>query len=165
MRVIALKAGEELVLRILGVPFGGPYNGKDADGEYFSPKTNIHQDFYKEIPLIYAHGFDPETGEPQEVPLIVGKAKYSNMDESGHWYEAILDKTSEVAKKLWEAALSGMVKASSGAVNYLIRRQKDGLLNEWGVAELSIVDTRGDIQPRNPYAVAIPMLKAHFEKA
>src|SRR5512137_1110698 len=26
---------------VLGVPFGGPIEGKDLDGEYFSPRTDI----------------------------------------------------------------------------------------------------------------------------
>jgi HK97 family phage major capsid protein len=165
MKVLALKSSGEMVLRILGAPFGGPFNGKDHDGDYFDAKTNIHQDIYTEIPLIYSHGFDPKTGEQSEVPVFLGKAKYSHVDEDGHWYEAVLDKTSEVATRLWHSALKGLVKASSGAINYLVRRAKDGRLIEWGLAELSIIDTSEGMNPANPYAVAVPMLKAHFKEA
>lgn len=165
MKVIAIKSAGELALQILGAPFGGPYGGKDKQGEYFDANTNIYQDFYTEVPLIYSHGFDPKTGKQAVKPVLVGRAKYSHVDEDGHWYTAVLDKTSDVAQRLWDSALKGLVKASSGAVNYLIRRAKDGRLIEWGIAEMSIIDTSDGWAPMNPYAVALPMLKAHFETA
>jgi HK97 family phage major capsid protein len=165
--VIAIKSGDgELVLEVLGAPFGSPFkDGKDSQGDYFDAETKIHQDQYPEIPAIYTHGFDPHTRKPMDRPEIIGKAKYARQDESGHWYTVTLNKANSFAQRIWQAALKGLAKASSGAINYLVRRNEDGRLLEWGIAELTLIDTSEGINPANPYAIAIPMLKLDYELA
>lgn len=166
MEVRALKAGNgELILEVLGAPYGGPYRGKDSHGDYFDAKTNVREERFPQVPIIYAHGFNPKTRKPEDVPAYIGTAKYARKDDKGHWYTAVLDKTNEVARKMWEGALSGFVKASSGAINHLVRRAKDGRLIEWPIVELTLVDTREGINPANPYAIAFPMLKMDYELA
>jgi hypothetical protein len=32
--------------RVLAIPFGGPFKGKDLDGEYFSPRTDVRPDWF-----------------------------------------------------------------------------------------------------------------------
>jgi HK97 family phage major capsid protein len=165
--VIAIKTGDgELVLEVLGAPFGSPFkDGKDSQGDYFDVETKIHQEDYPEIPAIYTHGFDPRTRKPMDRPEIIGKAKYARQDESGHWYTVTLNKANSFAQRIWQAALKGLAKASSGAINYLVRRNEDGRLLEWGIAELTLIDTSEGIDPANPYAIAIPMLKLDYELA
>jgi HK97 family phage major capsid protein len=163
--VYAVKAGEDWVLNILGVPFGGPVNGKDKQGDYFDARTKVHTDKFPEVPLVYAHGFDPATMEPSREVHFIGKAKYDHTDERGHWYTAVLDRASEFAQRIWNAALKGLAGASSGTASHLMRREKDGHIAEWPVVEMTVVDGSGHMKPVNPYAVALPALKANYESA
>jgi HK97 family phage major capsid protein len=165
--VIALKSvGNEMVLEVLGAPFGSPYkDGKDSQGDYFDKTTDVGEKHYPEIPAIYAHGFNPTTRKQMDKPEIIGRAKYDHQDEHGHWYHVFLDKTSKFAQKIWAAALKGLAKASSGTIDYLVRRDANGHLKRWHVAELTLVDTSEGLQPANPYAIAIPMLKMDYELA
>jgi HK97 family phage major capsid protein len=165
-RVYAIKTDNgDWVLSVLGVPFGGPFNGKDRDGEYFDARSNIHQDKFPEIPAVYMHGLDPATGKPVETPQYIGKARYDHTDERGHWYRAVLNKTSEFARRVWEAALKGMAAVSSGAIHHLVRRGENGHLVEWPTVEMTFTDGSGNLRPANPYAVAMPALKALYSEA
>ena len=135
-----VKVAGDWTLDVLGVPFGGPHQGKDADGQFFSEKTNIREDFYKEIPAFYYHSYD-SYGRPQGDPVLIGKATYDHKDERGHWYKVILDKTKEFAGKVWEAAQKGVALASSGTIGHLIRDDKSsGEILHWPAAELSLTD-------------------------
>jgi HK97 family phage major capsid protein len=149
----------------LGVPFGGPRNGRDTDGQFFSKNTDIHHDFYPEIPVFYYHGYTPD-GEPQGEPVIIGKAVYNKQDDKGHWYKVVLDKTKDFAKSVWEAAKSGIAKASSGSVMHLIREGDFGEILNWPTVEMTLTDgSKGVLTAANAYAVALPAAKATFTKA
>jgi HK97 family phage major capsid protein len=161
----AIKAVGDWELDVLGVPFGGPNNGKDRSGEYFSPKTQTQHDLYPEIPVYYYHTFDAH-GRPQGEPVIIGKASYNKEDAQGHWYKVILDKTKELAQRIWGAAQKGIAKASSGTIIHALRKEKDGEITFWPVVEMSLMDgTPGILKESNAYAVALPAAKAHFETA
>ena len=52
--VIAIKSdGDVWELDVLGVPYGGPNNGRDSDGEYFSAQTKLYLDKYPTVPAVY----------------------------------------------------------------------------------------------------------------
>ncbi len=164
--VIAVKADNgDWVLDVLGIPFGGPFKGKDRAGDFFSAKSNIHQDQFAEIPAVYAHGLDPVTGDGVVKPAYIGKASYSHVDSRGHWYKVVLNKASEYARKIWDAALKGMAGASTGAIAHLVRRSDNGHLDEWPAAEMTLVDGSGNLSPVNPYAIAVPALKTLYGEA
>ena len=164
--VKALTGGEhdEWVLDVLGVPYGGPNNGKDSDGEYFSPQTKLHEDKYTLPPIVYYHGLTPD-GKPAGAPEYIGKAvSYEDRGE-GRWYRVVLDKANAVAKRVWEAAQNGLARASSGSIAHLVRVARDGHIMEWPVGELSVFDVGEGRQPANQYAVALPTLKAVYLQA
>ena len=160
----AVKAVGEWTLDVLGIPFGGPIGGKDRDGEYFSPATNIHEDKYPLPPVVYYHGMDPD-GVPMGDPAFIGKTISMEKRTDGVWYRVILDKANELAQRVWEAAKEGKARASSGSVYHMIRKARDGHILHWAVNELSLLDAGGRRQPINNYAVAIPALKALYEQA
>jgi hypothetical protein len=161
----AVKAGDDYTLEILGVPFGGPLGGRDRQGERFTAETNLHLDKFKTIPLVYAHGRDPKTAKPIDIPIYVGTAEYLRTDERGHWFKGMLDKTKDIVHELWKSAKKSMLGASSGSINYLTRVSRDGTILEWPVAELTLVETDQNLRPVNSYAVALPMMKAIYEQA
>ena len=164
--VIAIKSeSSEWALDVLGVPFGGPHNGKDSQGEYFDAATKTYHDRYPTIPAVYYHGLD-STGRPSGEPQYIGKATYSRTDDRGHWYRVILDKTNEFAGRVWNAAQKSLAKASSGSIAHLVRKVRStGYITHWPVAELSVLDTSGPRQPINQYAVALPVMKAVYDRA
>lgn len=162
--VRAIKSDGEWALEVLGVPFGGPNGGKDSDEEYFSRRTNIYAEKYATPPAVYYHGYD-ENGHPSSEPQFIGTAKYDRIDDKGHWYKVILDKTSDYAKRVWNAAKQGFARASSGSITHLVRKERDGHITHWPVAELSIFDAVGKRQPANQYAVALPVLKSVYAQA
>lgn len=157
-----IKAAGDWQLDVLAVPFGGPNNGKDADGEMFTARTEIYADTLKEIPVFYYHGYTPDL-KPQGLPVQIGTAKYDHTDEKGHWYRVVLNKAVEFARRIWEAAKQGIARASSGSIAHLVRiNEKTGEILSWPVAELSLIDAEGKRQPANSYAVAVAVMKAHY---
>jgi len=159
---VTIKASGDWELDVLGIPFGGPNNGKDSDGQYFSARTKTFFEFFKEIPVFYYHGFNPDR-TPQGTPEVIGTAKFNHTDEQGHWFKVSLNRASNFARRVWDAALKGLARASSGALAHLVRVARDGEILQWATAELSVFDIGEKRQPANAYAVAMPALKARYK--
>jgi uncharacterized protein YoxC len=156
--IVRIKARDDWELDVLGVPYGGPDNGRDADGEYFDNATKLHDDKFPLPPAVYYHGFS-EDGNPSGSPEYIGKTVSFTDKPDGRWYRVVLDKANELAGRVWEAAKQGIARASSGSISHLARVGNDGHILEWPVAELSLFDAIGNRQPANAYAVALPVLK------
>ena len=140
LEVHARKAGDEWILDVLGAPFYGPDMGKDIEGDYFSPNTNFMMEIGDKRPVLYFHG-DTPWGTPDYMPEVIGRATATRKDGKGLWFEVVLDKTKKHAARIWNAAVKGIAKASTGAVNYLVRRNKvTGELLTWPIGELTLVD-------------------------
>jgi len=138
--VKAIKTGDEWKLEALGVPFGGHINGKDLHREFFSPKTDFMIKIGDSRPVLYYHGMTSWGGE-QPLPQVIGRATLSRIDNKGLWFDIILDQTKTLAKRIWDNAIKGIVKASSGAVNYLKRKNElTGEILTWAIGELTLVD-------------------------
>ena len=162
---ITVKAAGDWELEVLGVPFGGPFD-RDSDGEYFDKDTNLHMDRYPNPAVHYYHGYDPD-GNPQGMPEEIGEIKATEVREDGVWYRVLLDKASEFAKRVMAAAKKGLARASSGSVEHLYRAAQDGHIENWPLIELSLFDMgeSGERRPANSYAVAVPVMKALFDRA
>ena len=150
LTVVAIKAidGDEWALDVLGVPYGGPNNGRDSDGEYFSTQTKLYLDRYPTVPAVYYHGYD-ENGQPASEPQIIGKTTGHEVRADGVWFRVVLDQANDYARRVWEAAKQGIARASSGSIAHLRRVAPDGHITHWPVAELSIFDAVGRRQPAN----------------
>ena len=159
----AIKAVGDWEIDILAIPFGGP-NDRDADGEYFSSKTNVHLDKFPTPPLVYYHG-SSAPGQPSVRPEYIGRTLSHRIDKSGVWVRGVLDKANELAGKVWAAVQAGTAYASSGSVAHLVRKTADAMILEWPLAEISVFDTEDGKQPANKRAVALPAMKAVYEAA
>jgi hypothetical protein len=161
-----IKAAGDWTLDVLGLPYGGPQNGRDSQGEYFSADTNwlLDRGFPELPPAVYYHGFTPK-GKPMGAPEYIGRTVKRWADSAGVWYRVALDKASSWAERVWDAAQQDKARASSGTAEHLRRVDRDGHIREWPVIELSLFDIEGDRQPANAYAVAIPAVKALYERA
>ncbi len=159
-----LKTAGDWELDVLAVPYGGPDFGKDAQGEFFTPDTDLALENFETPLVVYYHGFD-ENKMPMKTPEIIGEVVSQETKADGHWVRILLDKTNEYAKKVWEAAKKGLAKASSGTVAHLARSEWSGEITYWPLAEITLLDTNETQQPANAYAVALPVMKALYAKA
>lgn len=158
---IAAKAGDDWKLEVLGAPFGDPFN-RDLQDDYFSPRTDFMMSEGDERPVLYYHGDDP-TGNPDMQPQVIGKAKLTKKDDKGIWFDVILDKTKKYAERIWQAAMNGLARASTGSINYLVRRSPDREILTWPIGELTLVDKGQGRLPANEMAMVA--LKTIFEEA
>jgi hypothetical protein len=166
MSKLTIKALADFELDVLGVPWGGPENGKDSQGEYFSAATDLHEDKYPLPPIVYYHGLGPD-GRPAGRPEYIGKAVSRERREDGVWYRVVLDAGKVLARRVWDAARKGLARASSGSAPQLVRTDRDGHIREWPVIELSLLDIDPDAGrvPINAYAVVLPAIKAMYSQA
>lgn len=149
--VKAAQSGGGWLLDVLGVPFGGPYGGRDAHGEYFTEATDLWLERIARRPVVYYHGL-ADGGAP---PQIIGEELGWDRRPDGIWFRVALDPASALARRVWEAAQKGLARASSGAISHLVRVADDGCILVWPIGEISLLDARQHA-PANPYAVAIP---------
>lgn len=139
--------------RVLGVPYGGPIEGRDLDGEAFTAETDIWLKEGDKVNLTYYHGFDPDKiGKKQANPALIGRATYIGADERGHWFEPVLDSEEPLAQRLMKADITEL-RASSGAINHLVRKDAGGLISVWPVGELALFDINEWRLPANDFAV------------
>jgi len=152
---------------VLGIPFGGPNDGKDDDGEAFHPGTDVWLKVGDTLPVTYYHGFGPDDPRQwQETPHIIGTAKYIRMDDRGHWFVVQYLDDAPLAKRVITAHAKGApVRASSGAVGHLVRVDEAGMINVWPVGELAVFDTNDWRRPANDYAIVEPVAEALGQRA
>lgn len=138
--------GSDTLVRGLGMPFGGPWNGRDLEGEFFSAKTDFMFDFINgERPVLFDHGMDPDMDNQ-----IIGKVVDYKMTDAGVWTVTQLDRRARYIDKLKELVDRGILSFSSGAYPILARVNKStGEIIRWPWVELTLTPT-----PMNPYAAA-----------
>lgn len=159
----AATSGDEWALDVLGAPYGGHNKGKDTHGEYFSPRTDFYESKKAPLPLVaYYHGFMSKN-RPQQEPEIIGETTKRWRDDQGLWFRVVLDKTSQLAKRVWDAAQTGTARASSSVAGLMGRVRRDGEITHWLIGELSIWDADGNRPPANQLAVVHPAVKALFD--
>ena len=145
------RLGEKAVIDEEGIvsgwlaPFGGPFAGKDLDGEYFSAKTDFALDYYPTIPVLFGHGRDEAIGHAK-----VGEITIKEIRDQGVWVEGHLDRQSQYYDAIRELADKGDMFWSSGALAHLVKRTaKTGEIKQWPIAEATLTLT-----PANPMAGA-----------
>lgn len=153
--VKALKTFDEYTspeFSVLGIPFGGPVEGRDSDGEAFHKGTDIMLNVGDTRPVTYYHGYGPDDPyEWQEQPVVIGMAKLASVSKKGYMFDVRLDPTEPLAQRI--IANPAGAKSSSGAVGHLVRVGKAGLIDIWPLGELALFDTNEWRLPANDYAV------------
>ena len=145
--------------RVLAIPFGGPFEGKDLDGEYFSPRTDIKADWFDRRPLIWHHNLD---GTMKADPVL-GTADDTELDEDEGWWSTIwLDRSHQYWSQVDALLRSGKVYGSSGSLpNFVRTDRKTGEILVWPYIEQTLTPT-----PANPLSrVVAAKAIAHFDEA
>jgi hypothetical protein len=137
-----------LEVRGLGIPFGGPINGKDLHGQFFSAKTDFAWDLIPDgsRPLLYQHGLD-ETVKTE----VVGRWGVEKVDAKGVWVRAQLSARSSYLSEIKELLTEDALGLSSATMGHLVKvNQKNGEILNWPVVELSLTPN-----PANPTAYVV----------
>jgi hypothetical protein len=144
----ALKA--ELVddrhFRVLAIPFGGPIRGRDLDGEYFSPRTDIKAEWFTERPVLWHHGGDRLIGD-----TVIGKATDLTLEDDGWWVDVWVRHGDRRADLISRLAARAPLYGSSGTLDYLKKAAPSGEILVWPYIEQTLTTS-----PQNTYSVAKP---------
>lgn len=151
--VKAILAKAPVFIDVLGLPYGGPNNGKDNDGNWFSPETNFMDGENDAPSVMYGHGgmlnFDRHTH---------GRSVARWYDQDGGWFKVLLDPESPRFEQLYEAHVLGLLRASTGVIPATADIEPNGHIKQWQVGELSLIDLRDGIKPSNGYAITKALL-------
>jgi len=172
---LPVKAIGDWELDVLAIPF----NSKDSDGQWFDENTDIMPDAFSTPLAVYQHGIKQGAKSLQDKPVIIGKTQAGTLEKkSDGWHiRVILDKLSEYAKAIMDAAKLGLVAVSSGSISHLARlevngkkimyeKDRPGRIAVWPFAEISLWESgNGNMQPANRFAVALPAMKAIYREA
>jgi len=133
--------------RVLAIPFGGPFaGGKDLDGEYFSPRTDIKADWFPTRPVLWHHG-----GDQVMKDAILGTEDELTKEDDGWWGTMWLDRSARYWAQVSALLAAGKVFGSSGALGHLVQKAKDGEILTWPHIEQTLTPT-----PANIFARVIP---------
>ena len=171
-KIVAVKAVGDWELDVIAIPF----DSVDSDRQYFDADTEIMAETFKTPLLAYYHGILPDNTGMQPEPILPGKITKVEKQADGWHVRVLLDKTLELAAKLWQAAKEGLLAASSGSIAHLARlevggkllpydKNRPGRIAVWPFAELSLIDIGDGRRPANPYAVAMPVMKSRYQQA
>lgn len=146
--------------RVLAIPFGGPMKGgKDLDGEFFSPKTDIKPDWFDRRPVIFHHGKDAHV-EDETLGIEDDLAK----EKDGWWATMWLERQNRYFAFLDKLMREGKAFGSSGPIAHLVRKDaKTGEILRWPHAEQSITPTPANIFSRVSAAKAEHFIYAGIE--
>jgi len=145
--------------RVLGIPFGGPFEGKDFDGEFFSRNTDIKPDWFDRRPLVWHHGLDHTMkSEP-----VIGTADDTELEEKEGWWSTVwLDRSHQYWAEVDKLLRAGKLYGSSGTLPSFVRiDRKSGEILRWPYIEQTLTPTPSNIYSRIVPAKAID----HFNLA
>jgi len=172
---ITVKAVGDWELDVLAIPFGS----RDSDGQWFDDRTDIMDGAFSTPLAVYQHGIKQGAKELDEKPQVIGRTVAGSLKKQvdGWHIRVILDKALSVAKDIMDAAYKQLVAVSSGSISHLARldiggkliqyeKNRAGRIAVWPLAEVSIWEMgNGNVSPANPFAVAMPVMKAMYRDA
>lgn len=175
LETATVKAVGDWELDVTAIPF---YK-MDADKQWFDDQTDIMHDAFPTPLIVYQHGIKQGAKELDEKPVVLGKTVPGSLEKrSDGWHiRVVLDKTVKYAKQIMDAAKRGLVAVSSGSIAHLARLDVNGRLMQyeknrpgriavWALGEVSLWERgNGNMQPANPFAVALPVMKAMYRDA
>ena len=121
MGAVKFVEGSDDRIEGLAIPYGGPNNGKDLDGEAFHKGTDFALDWYPTRPLIMQHGKNPTFGLRKVGEVVAVKGV-----EDGAWVEAIINSAEKYKSQIKQLVKQGYLQFSSGSSSYLTAKSEGG---------------------------------------
>ena len=144
--------------RVLSIPYGGPFGGKDLDDEFFSPRTDIKPDWFDRRPLVWHHNLD----QTMKADPVIGTADDLDQEDDGWWTTVWLDRSHRYHEEISKLLASGKIYGSSGSLpNFVRTDRKTGEILVWPFIEQTLTPTPSNIYSRVVPAKAV----AHFDEA
>lgn len=107
--------------RVLAIPFGGMFKGgKDLDGEFFTPQTDIKADWFRERPVIIDHGRDSELQSDA-----IGVQDELVKSDEGWWGTVWLNRQARYFAQINSLMAAGKAYGSSGSMGHLVKFARD----------------------------------------
>ena len=172
LTIVAVKAVGDWEIEIRAVPYG-----VDNEGQSFDANTDYMEKTFSTPAIIYQHGIKPGMNGFEGQPVVIGKSVGVEKRADGVYIRAILDKTIEYARRVWEAAKRGLAVASSDSIAHLARldvggkrimyeKDRPGRIAVWPLAGVSLWDAvEGNAKPASNNAIALPAMKAVYREA
>jgi len=132
--------------RLLAIPFGGPLEGRDLDGEFFSARTDIKPDWFTERPVLWHHGQDKYMAD-----TVIGKATDLTREDDGWWVDVWIKHGERRADLVRRLAQKAPLYGSSGTIGYLRKATKAGEILVWPYVEQTLTTS-----PQNALSVVKP---------
>lgn len=144
--------------RVLSIPFGGPFKGKDFDGEFFSARTDIKPDWFDRRPLVWQHAMD----RLMKADPVIGTADDTELEEDGWWSSIWLDRSHRYWQEVDAMLRAGKIYGSSGTLGHFAKTdRKTGEILVWPFIEQTLTPT-----PANPYSrVVAAKAISHYDEA
>jgi hypothetical protein len=137
-----IKFADAGVIEGWAAPFGSPTH-KDAQGEWFSPRTDFALDMIPNgRPLLISHGVGAAG------PVVVGRITVAEKRAEGLWISAQLDKAGAHFGRIRDALAKGLLSFSSGTMAHLARVAGNGEILAWPLVETSLTDSPASADAR-----------------
>lgn len=136
--------------RVLAIPFGGPLKGRDIDGEFFSPRTDVKPDWFNERPVIFHHGDDAELKD-----TMIGREGPLSMERDGWWADMWLERQSRYYDRMERMLDAGRLYGSSASMPHLVKKASNGELLVWPHVEQTLTFTPVNLFSRVTAAKAV----------
>ena len=145
--------------RVLGIPFGGPFEGKDFDTEFFSQRTDIKPDWFDRRPLIWHHNLD----QMMKADSTIGVSDDLERDDDLGWWSTIwLDRSHRYWQEVDRMLSAGKLYGSSGTLPNFVRTDaKTGEILVWPYVEQTLTPIPSNYLSQLAPAKAL----AHFDEA
>lgn len=151
--------GSDDLIEGLAIPFGGPFNGKDIDGEDFGPDTDFAFDLFPHgRPTLYDHGTDPA----MKATVQGRQTEYEVRPDEGVWAKVQLDKAAKYHATVKRMIDQGLLFFSSGSAPQMAAKNADGHITRWPWLELSLTPTPANTLAK-PYAVKMADFVDHAQ--
>ena len=129
------------------------WNGRDLQGEFFTPETDVGLDWYERRPLLYHHGLDGALRA-----AVIGVIDTLKPDEAGLWAEAQLDLRKRYVRAVQRLVDRGALSFSSGSLPHLVEVANDGHIKRWPIVEGSLTPT-----PAEPRRTDVQTVKSAYK--
>lgn len=124
---------------------------KDLDGDYFDAKTYLGAGDGNGRDVLFHHGL-PVKADLEHLSDHIFPPMKTTRDDIGIFAEVVLDMADKYEKKIYELIKKKKLGWSSGAANHTVKREKDGYLKRWIIAEGSMTPT-----PAEPLHRVVPI--------
>jgi hypothetical protein len=158
----ALKFSGPDTVEGLAIPYGGLYyDGKDVDGEAFSPDTDFCFDWFGKSgrPVLYHHGLDPDIG-----PSVIGRQIDYEARKEGIWAQSQLERSTKFRKGIDKLVEMGALGYSSGCMPHLATKSANGVIKRWPWVELTLTPEPAATSLAAVHYVKSSDLIAHMEE-